>query len=125
MKYKIISLILACYGLIGLSIVIFTELASTFVYVIATLFYVIVPTYGAWGVWHQKRIALITSMLLFISQSIRLVDKHSIMPHISPITVSFPITDFSQGSGYLIDCFAIAMFFSLAWLLKEQTNKKH
>lgn len=118
MKFKAASIILFIYAFIGLAIAVLADFNNTIAYAVVTVLYVLIPIYGGWGVWRRQSKAIAISMLLFVTQSFRLIDKQSIVPHISPITISFPITDFSQGSGYFIDIFAIGMAAYLAWLLK-------
>ncbi|MDO6719191.1 hypothetical protein Q4575_07260 [Psychrosphaera sp. 1_MG-2023] len=118
MKFKVASSILAIFTLIGLGIVIFSDFESTASRLICLALYVLIPAYGAYGIFIRSRRAIFVSVAFFISQSIRMVDSESIIPHIAPITVSVPFGDFSNGQGYLIDYFAIVMVVFLIWLLK-------
>jgi hypothetical protein len=119
MKFKIASTILTIFTLIGLGITILTDFESELSLFICIVLYVLIPAYGAYGTFVKSRLAVIISLLFFISQSIRHVSEGSLIPHLAPITISFPLGDFSKGQGYLIDVFAIFMVVLLAWLLKD------
>lgn len=124
MKFKVVSFILAAFTLIGLGITLYTGVENPLSTVICILLYVLIPAYGAYGTWVQNRGAIFITLLFFISQSVRNVGNGSLIPHIAPITVSFPIGDFVNGEGYLIDFFAIFMAIYLAWLLREINSLK-
>ncbi len=126
MKFKIVSLILSAFTLIGLGLLILTEFDSLVSAMVSSLLYVIMPAYGAYGLWYKRRLAIGVSLMLFVWQSVRRVNPDSVIPHISPITVSVAVGDFSNGDGYVIDFFAIGMVALLAWLLgiKSLINKK-
>jgi len=117
-KFKIASSILVLFTLIGLGVIIFSDFETTEIMLICFVLYVLIPAYGAYGTFVQSRNALLVSFLFFVFQSIRQVDDGNLIPHIAPITVSFPFGDFSNGQGYLIDFFAIFMAIFLGWLLK-------
>ena len=118
MKFKITSAILTLYTLIGLGVTILTNFENYISVVICIIFYVFIPALGAFGIWMKNRGLIFISILFFISLSIRNVGNDSIIPHIAPITVSFPFGDFANGEGYLIDYFAIFMAIFLTWLLR-------
>lgn len=119
--FKFFSIILIIYALIGIAITVFIEpnnnsIIGLIVYI--TLF-ILVPCYGAYAAWYQKRIGLIICTLLFIAQSIRSIGDESWLPYFPPISLGFPVGDFANGQGYLIDLFAIFMVALLAWLFRK------
>jgi len=118
MKFKVASSILALFTLIGLVIIIYSDFESDLSALISILLFVLLPAYGAYGTWVKSRIAILMTVVFFVTQSVRNVGTDNLFPHIAPITISFPIGDFSNGQGYLIDFFAISMAIFLAWLLK-------
>ena len=125
MKFKVASSILALFTLIGLVVIIYSDFESDLSALISILLFVLLPAYGAYGTWVKSRIAILITEVFFTSQSVRNVGTDNLLPHIAPITISFPIGDFSKGQGYLVDIFAIFMAIFLAWLLKVviTTNK--
>ena len=118
MKFNVASSILGLFTLIGLGITISSDFESIASLLVVFLLYVLIPAYGTYGTFVKSRSAILVSIVFFISQSIRNVGSESLMPHIAPISVSFPFGDFSNGRGYVIDYFAIFMAIFLAWLLK-------
>jgi len=120
MKFKVASSILALYSLIGFIGTLYAELGL----LMGVLFYGLIPAYGAYGTWLSSRIAIVISLLFFTSQCIRSIGTDSLLSNFTPITISFPVGDFSNGQGYLIDFFAIFMVIFLATLLKEVTTTK-
>ncbi len=124
MKFNVASSILALYSLIGFIGIIYVGFDSNFSLLIGIVLYGLIPAYGAYGAWLRSRIAIVISLLFFISQCIRSIGTDSLLPNFAPITVSFPVGDFSNGQGYLIDFFAIFMVIFLAMLLKEVTTTK-
>lgn len=125
-KFKVASSILALYTLIGLGVTIYSDFESDLSALVSILLYVLIPAYGTYGTWTKSRIAMLITLVFFISQSVRSVGTDGLIPHIAPITISFPVGDFSNGQGYLIDLFAISMAVFLAWLLKLViTPNKH
>lgn len=124
MKFTVAILILACFALIGLGIIILSDFASTASRLICLVLYVLIPAYGAYGIFVKSKLAILVTLLFFISQSIRMVDSESLIPHIAPITLSVAFGDFSNGQGYLIDFFAMVMVVFLMWLLKGLMSPK-
>lgn len=118
MKFKVASFILALFALIGLGLASVYDFNSVTSLVMFIVLYVFVPAYGSYGTFSKNYIAISVTMLFFIFHSIRSVGSDSLLPNIAPITISFPLSDFSNGKGYLIDYFAIFMVIFLAWLLK-------
>ena len=124
MKFKVASAIIALYGLIGLGIVIFAGLDNTLTVFLCLILYVVIPAYGSYGAFVKSRRAIVISIVFFMSQSIRNVYHNSLLPHITPISLSFPFGDFANEQGYLVDCFAIFMVVFLAWLFKLELSTK-
>lgn len=79
--------------------------------------YIIVPAYGAYGVWKQSLASVIISLLFFASQSIRVIGGDSWFPYAPPFSLALPFGDFSDGQGYLFDYFSTSMAIMLALLL--------
>ena len=127
MKFKLASSILALFALIGFWVIVFAEFESNLIVLICVVLYVIIPVYGAYGIWVKSRNGIFVSLLFFVMQSVRSIGTDSLIPNIAPISISVPLGNFSNGQGYLIDFFAIFMAVLLAWLLKEVAtpNKPH
>ncbi|WOT04140.1 hypothetical protein [Shewanella youngdeokensis] len=118
LKFKVASSILALYATIGFGVIIFSGFEDMINLLFFFVICVLIPAYGAYGTLIKNRIAIFVSMVLFIFQAFRSVGHDSLIPHIAPISVSFPVGNFSNGQGYLIDYFAILMALLLAWLFK-------
>lgn len=122
-KYKGVSYFLGLYGLIGLTLFILIEMTSLYKLVFCLLVYCVIPLYCAFGIWQKKQHAIALALIPFMLQSIRYVGPDATIPSISPITISFPLTSFEQGTGYLIDYLAIAMLSVLIYLLLDNKVK--
>lgn len=117
MLFKITSGIVGLYAVIGLLILTFAQIEGMLSILMTSLFYVLIPAYGAFGLWMRNQKVVIILLINFMSQSIRFVGADGILPNIVPITVSFPIGEFNDNGGYLIDLFPIALVLLLFKLL--------
>ena len=118
MPFKIASVVLSLYALIGAFICLTFTFDRGVSLVMVSFLFVIMPSFGAYLTWHKKTLGIFSCALLFAFLSVRPVTTDNILPHIAPITLSFPLGDFTQGGGMLIDFFAIFMACFLAWLGK-------
>ena len=119
MKFKVTSIILGLYTLIGVVISGYSQFEQYGSTLLSILLYVLLPAYGTYGIRLKNKTAIIITLVLFLSQSVRIISADALIPHIAPITISIPLGDFSKGQGYLIDFFAIAMVVWLGWLFRE------
>ncbi|WDE12094.1 hypothetical protein [Thalassomonas haliotis] len=119
MKYKLASAVLALFSLLGIGVIAFSGVEDkAFVDIFSYLVvFVLIPGYGAYGVWYKRRKAMLVTLMVFASLSIREVGLDSWFPYFPPLSLGIPFGDFSDGQGYLADFFAIAMAMSLAILL--------
>ena len=119
MKFRFASFILFVYSLVGIGIVVSSELETKAAFnLLSYIFlYIIVPTYGAYGVWKQNLTSVVVSLLFFTSQSIRVIGGESWFPYPPPLSLGLPFGDFSDGQGYLFDYFSVSMVIFLAVLL--------
>ncbi|WDD99300.1 hypothetical protein [Thalassomonas actiniarum] len=116
MKFKLASIVLAIFSLLAIGVVAFSgmennPLVNIFSYLVV---FILIPAYGAYGAWYKRRTALFVALMVFACQSIREVGGDSWFPYFSPFSLAIPFGDFSDGQGYLVDCFAIVMAMSLA-----------
>ncbi|MFT2089956.1 hypothetical protein [Paraglaciecola sp. 2405UD69-4] len=116
--FKLASCILGVFALIGLWVIISLGFQSSVSAVISVLLYVLIPGYGAYGIWVKSRNAILITLLCFLWQSIRSVGDASLIPYIAPISMAVPIGDFENGQGYLVDFFALFMVLYLSYLFK-------
>ena len=123
MKFKIASVILVLFSLIGGGMLLSLTFNSTVETFIVFILYVLIPAYGAYGLLKGKRKAVLMAIFLFAHQSVRPVNNDDLIPDIAPITVSFSMGDFQSGQGYLVDLFAIFMVLLLVWLFRSMVNK--
>ncbi|WP_448555041.1 hypothetical protein [Thalassotalea montiporae] len=122
MPYKITSVVLGLYALIGLAVCYFYNFIDWLSLFVAVLNYALLPALGAYWTWQKVRVGMLIAALYFAFQSIRRVSPESFLPHIAPISLSFPLGDFTSGNGLLIDVFAITM---VIILLTLQAKAKH
>jgi hypothetical protein len=127
MAFKLASYLLIVYSLTGIAVITFSYFENT--PPISLIFYItafiVIPLYGAYGAWRQRRKALFISLLFFLSQTIRIIGGEHWFPSSPPISLGIPFGDFSNGQGYLIDFLAIAMAIYLACLLRMLITFKH
>jgi hypothetical protein len=118
-KFRFASFILSVYSLVGIGIVVSSELETKVAFNLFSyiFLYIIVPTYGAYGVWKQNLTSVVVSLLFFTSQSIRAIGGGSWFPYPPPLSLGLPFGDFSDGQGYLFDYFSASMVIFLAVLL--------
>ena len=122
MKFTLAASIQALYALIGLGLTLHSDIPSDLSRLASFVLFALIPAYGAYGTYFRRPGGILVSLIFFISQSIRRVSPDSFVPDVMPITVSFPIGDFSDGQGYLVDVFALFMAIFLAWLLKSVSD---
>ena len=124
MFFKLASVVLSLFALIGVGVCLYFDFESSLSGIASVLLFVLVPIYGAYGTWNKNALGIFLSLIMFMFLSIRKVSVDSLLPHIAPISISFPIGDFSNGDGYLVNYFAIFMAIFLAWLLKVVITRK-
>jgi hypothetical protein len=117
-KFRFASLILTVYSLVGIGIVVSSELETNAAFnLLSYIFlYIIVPIFWAYGVWKQNLTCVVVSLLFFTSQSIRAIGGGSWFPYPPPLSLGVPFGDFSDGQGYLFDYFSASMVIFLAFL---------
>lgn len=132
MKFKFASSILAVYSIISLGVFVFSGFENkAFINLFSFAFlYIVIPAYGAFGVWKHNQSSVFISLLFFASQSIRTLGGDNWFIYGPPFSLGMTFGDFSNGQGYLVDYFAISMAVFLAlllWILysaNKQFNKK-
>jgi len=119
LKYKLVSVFLFVYGLIGATVLVLIGMQQPIAMFICLLLYVFIPLISAVGLWRKNKAAILLAILPFLYQSVRYVDDTSFLPSIAPITIAFPISTFEGGKGFLIDYLAIAVIVYLIYLYKQ------
>jgi hypothetical protein len=124
--FNLAKYLLVIYALTAVAVIVLSpyENNSSLSLAFYILAFILIPLCGAYGAWQQRRKALFISFLFFLSQSIRVIGGGYWFPYPSPISLGVPFGDFSNGQGYLIDFFAIAIAIHLASLLRILTIKK-
>ena len=119
MKFRFASFILAVYSVVGIGVVVSSkqEVKVTLNLIIYVFLYIIVPAYGAYGIWKQRLSSLIVSLLFFTSHTIRSIGVGNWFPYAPPFSLGIAFGDFSDGQGYLFDYFATSMVIFLALLI--------
>lgn len=118
MKFKFASSIIAVYAIIALGVFVFSgfehkAVINLFSY---AFLYIVIPAYGAFGVWKQNQNSVFISLVFFTSQSIRTIGGDNWFLYAPPFSLGMTFGDFSDGQGYLVDYFAISMAVFLALL---------
>jgi hypothetical protein len=118
-KFRFASFILAMYSIVGIGVVAFSkpEVIAALNLISYIFLYIIVPIYGAYGVWKQRLSSVILSLLFFTSQCIRPIAGKSWFPYAPPFSLCVPFGNFLDGQGYLFDFFATSMVIFLALLV--------
>ncbi len=118
MKFKFASSILAVYAIIALGVFVFSGYENKGVINLFSyaFLYIVIPAYGAFGVWKHNQSSVFISLLFFSSQSIRTVGGDNWFIYGAPFSLGMTFGDFSDGQGYLVDFFAISMAVLLALL---------
>jgi hypothetical protein len=119
-KFRFASFILTVYFLLGISVVVSSEFETTAALNLLSYIclYIIVPIYGAYGIWKQNLSSIVVSLLFFASHSVRVIGGASWFPYPPPFSLGIPLGSFSDGQGYLFDYFAAAMVIFLALLVR-------
>jgi hypothetical protein len=128
MKFKFVSSILAVYAIIALGVLVFSGFEhKAFINLFSYAFlYIVIPAYGAFGVWKHNQRSVFISLLLFVSQSIRTIGGDNWFLYAPPFSLGMTFGDFSDGQGYLLDFFAIfmAVFLALLFWILYSANKQ-
>ena len=66
MKFTIATLIQAIFALIGLGIIIYSDIESDLSIFISIVFFVLIPSLGAYGTYFKKRSAILVLSLIHI-----------------------------------------------------------
>lgn len=113
----VLTVILGLYSLIG-AVLLLSQLNENWIYItINSALFVVIPLIGIYGVWQHNRVALSLTLLFFGWQSVRRVNNVSWLSDLTPITLSWPVGDFSSGHGVLLDFFAMIMVVLIMWQL--------
>jgi len=124
--FKLVSTTLAIYSFVGMGLIVFSDWESKPILNLLSylLVFVIIPMYGAYGVWTKSKKVLLLALLLFSLQSIRGIGGDLWFPYSPPISLGIPVGGFTDGKGYLIDFFAITMTIFLFGLLRSSHYTK-
>jgi len=117
MAFKLASIILILFALIGVVVMFTFDFNSHFAVFFCLLCYVCIPMYGAYGCWNKRRLAISVALVFFLSQMVREMGYEIALPHISPITILYSMENLTDAKGVYIDLFALGMVLLLSWLL--------
>ena len=115
--YRAISGVIGLYGLCGILTIYLQDDIDIGQWIAMTLMFVIFPFYAAFALWMGNKLAACISWLYFMSQTIRYVGPDKILPNSYPISIVYPVTDFSSGFGYFIDFFSVTITLVLSFIL--------
>lgn len=119
MSYKIASIILLFFALFGGVINIVTDFDNRYILLLSLVVYVCIPFIGAISCWKKLAPGMVLAVIFFAFLSVRTTSNMSILPHMSAFSIAYPIGNFSEGKGYLIDFFAIFMALFVSYLSKR------
>lgn len=112
-----LTAILSLYSVIG-AVLLLSQLREGWVYLMVnSMLFVVIPLIGVYGMWRRNRTALLLTLLFFGWQSIRRVNSISWLSERIPISLSWPVGDFANGHGVLLDFFAMIMMVLIIWQL--------
>lgn len=121
MKFKLASSIFALISILALGITLDSEPENkAIIGVFSYMFiFIIIPAYGAYGLWKRSLVGILVSLAFSISQSVKLIGNANWLPFNPPLSLGISIGNFENGSGYFVDFFAIAMAIFLTLLLRS------
>ncbi|NTS77530.1 hypothetical protein HR060_11715 [Catenovulum sp. SM1970] len=118
MMFTFARFILVIYALLGIGLVMFygAENKTPLSLIVYVLLYIVIPLYGAYSIGKKHVTGVVACLIFFMSQSIRRIGGESELAFKAPFSLGIPFGDFSDGQGYLFDCFAIFIGVLLALL---------
>lgn len=123
---KILSVVLFLYGVVGSVIVYLHEWTEIVTQLQYFLIYVVAPWVGVAAIQKQSRWPLSAVLLVFVFISVRLSVFAASFPIVAPISMSITFGDFYNGTGGLIDLFAIIVVILIAQSIRQINNEsKH
>ena len=127
MTNKLAGIILCLYGVTGFGVMAFSEPSHDILFNLVSygLIFTVIPLLGAYGLWFHKSWAMGFTLVFFLLQSVKPFIFLQWLPFYPPISLGIPFGDFTKGTAYLVDFFAIAMaVYSLILCLRQLFNTK-
>lgn len=123
MLVKVLSAVLLAYGAVGLIISVLSDWAVMATQAKYIFVYVVMPWLGVLALQKKSRITLFLVLLTFAFISVRLSFWASSFPIIAPISMSITYGDFANGTGALVDLFAIIVVILIAGAIRQLNNE--
>ena len=125
MIIKLLAVLLILYGLIAAMLLMFAQPTQTqwFYQFSYSLLFIVTPFAGSYCVLKQNRWGIFPLVFLFATQIIRPLTPFEYFPFQAPFSLAIPFGNLSQGEGYLVDFFAIAMLLVVVLMLAKQKVK--
>lgn len=121
---RILNLIFVSYSILGLASLLLSDWQLISSQVIYAIVYILLPLVGVLAVYKKSSIGLGLQFILFICISIRIPNLIPNSLLAAPISIGLPIGDFSNGSGVLIDLFAIMVAILIAVAIHQLNHEK-
>lgn len=121
---RILNLIFVSYSLLGLTFVLLSDWQLISNQIIYSIVYALLPLLGVVALYKKSKLGLLLQLILFSFIGIRIP---SLIPNsllAAPISVAFPVGDFVQGAGALIDLFAIMVTILIAIVIYQLNHEK-
>lgn len=121
---RILTLIFISYSAFGLISVILSDWKPISNQIMYAIVYALLPLLGIIAVYKKSILGLSFQFILFLLVSIRVP---SLIPNTllaAPVSFSFPVGDFVQGAGALIDLFAIMVTILIAIAIYQLNHEK-
>ncbi|WP_153914264.1 hypothetical protein [Shewanella sp. TC10] len=125
MLKTISAVLLILYGFIAAMLLMFTQPTHEqwFYQFSYCQMFIVIPFVGSYCVLKGNRLGLVPLLVLFATQVVRPLPLNELFPFQAPFSLAMPFGNFSQGQGYLVDFFAIAMLLVVASIIVKQKVK--
>jgi hypothetical protein len=113
-------------SILGIGLTLFAELGNkSIISLLSYIFiFIVIPAYGAYGLWKRSLCGVFVSLVFSLSQSVKLIGGSNWLPFNPPLSLGISMGSFENGSGYFIDFLAITMAIFLISLLQSTFNSK-
>ena len=123
---KILLCVLTIYAIVGAVISTLTDwTAQPMMQLVYLAVYTLLPAIGAYSIYKRLQLGILLSLLGFLFISVRVGALPFTFPIFAPISLSISYGDFANGTGGLVDLFAIIVSLLLITLMRQFRRGNH
>lgn len=123
---KILLCVLSVYAIVGAVISTLTDWTEQPMMQLVYLgVYTLLPAIGAYSTYKRLQLGILLALLGFLFISVRAGALPFTFPIFAPLSLSITYGDFTNGSGGLVDLFAIIVSLLLITLLRQFRRGNH